>query len=154
MACVGTACATVLLACVPLFESSGDTRLIAYHDVVGVVTVCDGHTDKSLKIGQKFTKEQCQQMLVDDLVKHAAPVLKCVPGLKDKTGPLAASVDLAYNIGTTAFCASTIAKKFNAGDFAGACAEFSRWVKAGGRVLPGLVKRRAYDRALCEGKPV
>lgn len=147
--CVGAACATVLLACVPMFEG---TVHKAYVDPVGIVTACTGHTGAELKLGQKFTKEQCQQMLVDDLVKHAEPVLKCTPGLKDQPLRLAGVVSFAFNVGTSAYCGSTIAKKFRAGDWAGGCAEMSKWVKAGGRVLPGLVKRRAYERALCEGK--
>ncbi len=149
MACVGTACATVLLACVPLFEGTVHTT---YVDPVGVVTACTGHTGPELKLGQTFTKQQCDDMLMADLVKHAEPVLKCAPVLKDHIGPLAASVSLAYNIGTNAFCASTIVKLFRAGDWAGGCAEFSKWVKAKGKVLPGLIKRRAYERAMCEGK--
>ena len=149
MACVGTSCAALLLVCVPLFEGTVHTT---YVDPVGIVTACTGHTGAGLKLGQKFTAEQCQALLMADLLKHAEPVLKCVPGLKDKPYPLAASVSLAYNIGTTAFCNSRIAKRFNAGDYAGACADFSLYVKAGGKVLPGLVKRRAYERAMCESK--
>ena len=148
MACVGTICATVLLACVPMFEGSPTTP---YHDAVGVVSVCNGHTGPDVKMGQRYTKEQCQQLLVDDLVKHAAPVLKCTPGIANQPYRLAAAVSFAYNVGTTAYCNSTLAKKLNAGD-PNACAEFSRWTKAGGHVLPGLVKRRAYERAMCEGK--
>ena len=63
-----------------------------------------------------------------------------------------AFVSLAYNIGSGAFCGSTLVRKLNAGDYAGACAEIDRWVYAGGKRLPGLVKRRAEERARCEGK--
>ena len=63
-----------------------------------------------------------------------------------------AFVSLAYNIGSRAFCSSTLVRKLNAGDYAGACAEIDRWVYAGGKRLSGLVKRRAEERARCEGK--
>jgi lysozyme len=56
----------------------------------------------------------------------------------------------AYNVGSSAACKSTLVKKLKAGDYAGACAELSRWTKFQGRDLPGLVKRRAEERALCE----
>lgn len=63
-----------------------------------------------------------------------------------------AYVSLEYNIGPHAFCTSTLVRKLNAGDYAGACAEISRWNKAGGRVVKGLVIRRAAERQKCEGK--
>lgn len=148
VACLGTACATVLLACIPLFEGSVQT---AYVDPVGIVTACSGHTGADLRVGQTFTKEQCNDMLVADLLKHAQPVLRCTPGLKDQPYRLAAAVSFAYNVGTTAYCSSTFAKKLNANDST-ACAELSRWTKAKGRVLPGLVKRRAFERDMCEGR--
>ncbi|KGD42035.1 phage lysozyme family protein [Burkholderia pseudomallei] len=70
---------------------------------------------------------------------------------------LAAAVSFAYNVGANAYCASTTARRFNAGDLRGACRAINeadsgrpQWVTARGRVLPGLVKRRAEERAICE----
>ncbi|MCG9123095.1 glycoside hydrolase family protein [Laribacter hongkongensis] len=63
-----------------------------------------------------------------------------------------AFVSLAYNIGSGAFCGSTLVRKLNASDYAGACAEIDRWVYAGGKCLPRLVKRRAEERIRCEGQ--
>jgi GH24 family phage-related lysozyme (muramidase) len=54
----------------------------------------------------------------------------------------------AYNVGTDAFCGSTLVRRLNAGDPA-ACDEMLRWTKAKGITLPGLVKRREQERALC-----
>ncbi|MDU2883127.1 MAG: lysozyme, partial [Enterobacter sp.] len=59
-----------------------------------------------------------------------------------------ALVDFAYNLGVKALEGSTLLKKLNAGDYAGAAAEFPKWNKAGGKVLPGLVKRREAERTL------
>lgn len=68
-----------------------------------------------------------------------------------------ATVSFAYNVGANAYCASTTARRFNAGDLRGACRAINeaddgrpQWVTARGRVLPGLVKRRAEERAICE----
>jgi lysozyme len=62
-----------------------------------------------------------------------------------------AYVSLAYNIGPTAFCSSTLVKKLKASppDYAGACRQILRWDKQAGRVLPGLVKRREAEYRLC-----
>ena len=63
-----------------------------------------------------------------------------------------AYASLTYNIGGKAFCSSTLVRKLNAGDYAGACAEIPRWNRAGGKVIPGLDNRRAHERAVCEGR--
>lgn len=62
----------------------------------------------------------------------------------------AALASFVYNVGEGQFSRSTLLRKLNAGDAREACAELSRWVYAGGRVLTGLVKRRAAERELCE----
>ena len=103
---------------------------------------------RSLRMGQRYTRQQCEDMLYGDLLKHAQ-ALDCIKHpLTD--GQKAAFVSFAFNVGNKAFCDSTLARKANAGDMAGACAELSRWTRAGGRELPGLVKRRAAERELCE----
>jgi lysozyme len=63
-----------------------------------------------------------------------------------------AVISWAFNIGSGAACKSTLVRKLKAEDYAGACAELDRWVYFQGRVLPGLIKRRAEERALCEGR--
>lgn len=133
---------------VPLVMKSEGLVTRTYKDPVGIVTSCFGHTGPELKMGQQFTPDQCREVLEDDLVKHAA-ALDCVKRpLTD--GQKAAFLSFAYNVGGAKFCASTIVKKANAGDMRGACAELSRWTLAGGKELPGLVKRRAVERATCE----
>ena len=56
--------------------------------------------------------------------------------------------DLIYNIGSGAFSKSTLLKKLNAKDYAGAASEFVKWNMAGGKVLPGLTKRREEEKKL------
>lgn len=139
--------AAVALA-VPLVQKYEGTVLRSYHDPVGIVTACTGHTGPELKMGQTYTRQQCEEMLYKDLAKHA-DALACVSQpLTD--GQRAAFVSFAFNVGEGAFCGSTLVRKANAGDIAGACAELSRWIYAKGKQLPGLIKRRAAERQLCE----
>ena len=66
-------------------------------------------------------------------------------------GQFDALVDFSYNCGSMAFKSSTLLKKINAGDMAGASIEFLRWTKANGVTLPGLVRRREAERLLFVG---
>jgi len=63
-----------------------------------------------------------------------------------------AMISLAYNIGVPAFSKSTLLRKHLAGDFAGAAAEFPRWNQNDGKVMAGLTRRRAGERAMYEGR--
>lgn len=127
---------------------SGPQYLRAYADIVGVWTICDGDT-KSVRPNMVETEAGCTARLERQLVAHAEPILKCVPGLKGRDNQLVASVSLAYNIGTAGFCRSTAARRFNAGDWRGGCNAFLMWDKAGGRPVRGLTLRRQRERALC-----
>jgi lysozyme len=143
---VGATTAGILISFVPRFEGK---VLHTYWDPVPIVTACVGHTDPSLRIGQQFTSEECDQMLSTDLVATADGVRECVKVPLSST-QLAAFVSFAFNVGVPAFCGSSMARKLDEQDYAGACAELSRWTMAGGKVLQGLVRRRAAERAMCE----
>lgn len=159
---VGTIAAAALLSTTPKWEG---TRYTTYRDSGGVLTYCDGATENS-QWGKTYTPAQCSAQLDRDLSRHAEGVMSCVHvPLTD--GQKIAFVDTAYNIGVTAFCTSDMARKANAGDMPGSCATLSEYngyftnqkqpngtVKRVKIVLPGLVKRRAYARKLCEGSPV
>jgi lysozyme len=133
---------------IPLVVYYEGVVLRTYADPINKITACTGHTGPELRMGQSYTKEQCETMLYGDLLKHTA-ALDCIKApLADNQK--AAFLSFAFNVGNGAFCKSTLARKANAGDLMGACAELSRWVMAGGRELPGLVKRRAAERHLCE----
>ena len=143
---IGAAAAALAVSAVAFYEG---TVQRTYRDPIGIITACTGHTGPELQMGQTFTREQCDDMLAKDLLQHAA-ALDCIKTpLAD--GQKAAFLSFAFNVGNGAFCGSTLARKANAGDMRGACAELSRWTLAGGRELPGLIKRRAAERALCEG---
>lgn len=142
---IGAGAVAMVVPVVMLWEG---TVLRSYKDPIGIVTACVGHTGPELRMGQRYTLEQCEDMLYGDLLKHAA-ALDCVktPMAENQK---AAFLSFAFNVGNKAFCNSTLVRKANAGDMPGACAELSRWTLAGGRELPGLVKRRAAERQLCE----
>ncbi len=78
---------------------------------------------------------------------------ECIGDVALNQGEWDAYVSLAYNIGPQAFCGSTITRLLHQSppDYAGACAQISRWIYQGRRPLPGLIKRRAVERATCEG---
>jgi lysozyme len=144
---VGGIAAGILLTIVPRFEG---TELKAAPDPIGIVSACNGHTGDDVVLGQRYTPDQCEQLLVDDLITHNRAVDRCVH-VPLQPYQRAAFVSFAFNVGGMRFCASTLVRKLNAGDYAGACAELSQWTRAAGRELPGLVARRAEERALCEG---
>lgn len=127
---------------------SGPQYLRAYLDAVKVPTICDGLT-AGVRMGQVATPAQCSTRLEAELVEMATHVIACVPGLYGRDNQAAAAVSLAYNIGWPSFCASTAARRFNAGQWRAGCDAFSMWIKAKGRVLPGLVERRKRERLLC-----
>ncbi len=141
---VGAAAAATLLVFVPAKEGR---RLEPYVDPVGIVTVCDGSTKNVQK--RKYTPEECDKILADNLADHAEGALKCLTK-PTTTGQRAAYTSFSFNVGISAFCRSTLVKRHNAGDNRGACAELSKWVFAGSQVLPGLVTRRAEERKMCE----
>jgi len=134
--------------CVPLVMYFEGTIQRVYRDPIGILTSCTGHTGPELRMGMVFTKQQCEQQLLADLLKHSE-ALDCIKVVMTD-GQKAAFLSFAFNVGTGAFCGSTLARKANAGDMRGACAELSRWTLAGGKEMPGLVKRRAAERKVCE----
>ena len=142
---IGAAAAALAVSTVAVYEG---TVLRTYRDPIGIITACTGHTGPELVMGQTFTREQCEDMLYKDLAKHAE-ALDCIKRPMTD-GQKAAFLSFAFNVGPRNFCSSTLARTANAGDMAGACAELSRWTYAGGKQLPGLVKRRATERQLCE----
>ena len=118
--------------------------------VPGDVPTIGFGTTEGVEMGDRITPPKALARALNDVHKFEGAIKRCV------TVPLHqfeydSFASLAYNIGPGAFCGSTLVKKLNAGDYAGACAEISRWTKQGGRELPGLVNRRSVERAKCEG---
>ena len=141
---ISAAVLATLVTLVGTFEGLSTT---AYRDPVGVPTICFGET-RHVYMGETISADQCKQMLGTRLQEFSRGVSAClrVP-TPDKT--FVAFVSFAYNVGTGAFCSSTLARLANSGDLVGACNELPKWSNAGGHPLPGLVTRRAEERAIC-----
>lgn len=143
--------AAMMAAAVALVGSWEGLRTVAYPDRLanGIPTVCFGET-RGVKLGDSYTVEQCQVMLGQGLIDFEAGMRRCLArpdAIPDK--PYVAFLSLSYNIGTGAFCRSTVARRANAGDIRGACNAIPMWTRAGGRVVQGLVNRRADEQRLC-----
>lgn len=123
-------------------------RLKAYKCPAGVWTIGWGSTGHDITEGTVWTQQQADKRLEDDLTRFVAGVLKTSPVLKNHPNRLAAVASFAYNTGMGAYQQSTMRKRIDAEDWSGAQAEFSRWTKAGGRELPGLVTRRKAEADL------
>ncbi|ECT1022831.1 lysozyme [Salmonella enterica] len=123
-------------------------RYEPYRDVAGVLTVCDGHTGKDIVPGKHYTDAECDTLLNQDLASVKAQVDPLIK-ISIPESERAALYSFAYNVGTGAFAKSTLLKKLNAGDQAGACNELKRWTYAGGKRRKGLVTRREIEREVC-----
>jgi len=141
-----TILAAVLVSVVGGFEG---LRTVAYLDPVGIPTVCFGET-KGVKLGDRYTKAECKDMLKESLIEHEVGMRQCLrrpDDLPDLT--YGAFLSFTYNVGVGSFCRSTLARKANANDLVGACNELPRWTKAKGITLPGLVTRREEEKSMC-----
>jgi lysozyme len=131
---------------VDLIRDYEGLRLKAYKCPAGVWTIGYGSTGPHVTEGRVITRDEAEGLLVNDLRRFEQAVEQYCPVTTDNQ--FAALVSFAFNLGPEALRTSTLRRKHNEGDYAGAAAQFARWTRAGGRVLPGLVKRRAAESAL------
>ncbi|EEB2528134.1 glycoside hydrolase family protein [Salmonella enterica subsp. enterica serovar Kentucky] len=123
-------------------------RYKPYRDVVGIWTVCYGHTGNDIMIGKNYTESQCKALLNKDLntvARQINPYIK-VPIPETTRGALYSFV---YNVGAGNFKTSTLLHKINQGDIKGACEQLRRWTYAGGKQWKGLITRREIEREVC-----
>lgn len=98
--------------------------------------------------------DQAETFLREDLRSALAATLRFCPVLAaESEGRLAAIVDFTLNLGAGRLQTSTLRRRINQRDWAAAAHELGRWVYGGGEVLPGLVTRRAAERALLTSNP-
>lgn len=158
-AVVGATAAAMLLGTATqpgVIQTFEGWKLRGYVDPVGIATKCGGDTT-DVVVGKLYTEAECRESLNTQLVKHAEPIMKCVPQLQGNVYMTVAAVSFGYNIGVRAFCNSGAAQAFRAGNYALGCKRINQsdtgkpqWITAQGIVLPGLVDRRAKERRLCE----
>ena len=123
----------------------------AYIPVPGDVPTIGFGTTDGVKLGDRTTPVQAMRRALRDLEKFDTALKQCV------TVPLHqheydAFLSLSYNIGSRAFCTSTLVRKLNAQDYAGACREILRWDRFQGRPLAGLTARRQAEFKTCTGE--
>lgn len=135
-------------ACFNLIKSFEGLRLKAYLCPAGVPTIGYGSTGRDIKLGMVWTIVQADGRLRADVASFSLGVRALLGKIVTSQGELDALVSFAYNCGLGALKGSTLLKKHLKGDKAGAKLEFGKWVKGGGKVLPGLVRRRAAEAAL------
>lgn len=141
-----------LKVAVPFVGKWEGLRLTAYQDIVGVWTICYGHT-RTVIPGETRTRQECDDLLGDELIEYreglhrylTAETLRTrLPVTRDT-----AYTSLAFNVGIAGAGKSTAVRRLNAGDVAGGCQAIGWWNKAGSRVVRGLVLRRAEEVELC-----
>ena len=138
----------VSASCLVAIASYEGYSAVAYVPVSGDVATIGWGTTSSVKAGDTTTPTQALVRLERDAQLAKAGIDKCVK-VPLSQNELDAYVSLAYNIGTSSFCGSTLVRKLNAGDYPGACAEIRRWVYFKKRKLSGLVKRREAEYQTC-----
>lgn len=134
------------LALIKEFEGC---RLTVYQDSVGVWTIGYGHT-KTARKDMVITQCEADRLLAQDVREHERFIHQyiCTPLEQHQFDALSSFV---FNLGGGSLRDSTLRKMINAGDIKSAAPQFDRWNKAGGKVLAGLVRRRAAERRMFEG---
>lgn len=127
-----------------LIKAFEGLRLHAYQDIAGVWTVGYGHTGNDVQAGLVISEEDAEQLLMNDVAKFEDCVNDAVLVHLNET-EFDACVSLAYNIGCSAFQASTLLKLLNQDNREAAARQFLRWNKAAGKVVEGLTNRRRAE---------
>lgn len=136
-----------------LIKQSEGCKLAAYPDPGtgdDPWTIGWGTTGPDIHKGLVWTQAQCDARFERDIAVFAQKVAALIGSAPTTQNQFDALCSFAYNVGAGKLASSTLLKKHKAGDHAGAAAEFPKWNKAAGRVMPGLVKRRAAEAALYE----
>lgn len=123
----------------------------AYIPVKGDVPTIGFGTTGGVKPGDRIEPVQALVRKLADVQKFEGALKQCVR-VPLHQHEYDAFLSLAYNIGPGAFCGSTLVRRLNAGDYAGACAEILRWDRFRGEPLRGLTLRRQAENRQCLGQ--
>ena len=140
-----------LLIALRLIKRFEGCKLTAYRCPADVWTIGYGST-RGVKEGMVISEAEAFARLMMDM-QEAGEAVESYVKVPLNDNQFAALVSFVFNIGAGAFRKSTMLKMLNQGAYSAAGVQFDRWTKAGNQVLPGLVKRRAAERALFEKKP-
>ena len=132
---------------VSLLQSEGYTSRAVIPIKGDVPTIGFGTTD-GVKMGDTITPQAAVSRALSDVSRFEGALKRCVK-VPLTQGEYDAYLSLSYNIGSGAFCGSTLVRKLNASDYAGACEQVLVWDKAGGRRVQGLTARRNREYAQC-----
>lgn len=135
---------------VALTKSAEGCELVAYPDPASggsPFTIGWGHTGPDVTPGMKIAQSRAEALLMDDLAR-AAQVVNALVHVYLNQNQFDALCDFVFNVGAGNFRSSTLLRLINAGNFAAAADQFARWNLADGKVMPGLVTRRAAERVL------
>lgn len=138
------------LAGLALLKQHEGLSLTPYKDAAGLWTIGYGHLLKGGEWWDQITEAQASSLLADD-VGTAEDAVNSLVKVPLNQAQFDALVSFVYNIGVGAFRRSTLLRLLNAGDYAGAAMQFPLWRKAGGKIVQGLVNRRAAEVALFNG---
>jgi lysozyme len=129
-----------------IIKRSEGLRLKTYLDTGGVPTIGWGHTGPDVKTGMTITEARADALLAADVAWAEEAVRQQFP---ITTQPqFDALVSFMFNLGPSQVRTSTLRRKHNEGDYAGAVKEFARWRFDNGKELAGLVRRRAEEAEL------
>lgn len=132
-----------LLILIKKFEG---LRLKAYYCPAGILTCGYGSTGADIKKDTIWTKEYAEKRATSDALYALNKTKKLCPNLFGFQ--LQAIADFTYNLGSGRLAGSTLRRKINSGDFNAVDIELRKWVRGGGKILPGLVLRRETEIAL------
>lgn len=139
--------------CIDFIKSFEGFSATPYLDCVGVRTLGYGMTGKEIE-GLSYVTEEQASIMLEDLLnnKYATPLKSDLDskGVKLNQNQFDALVSMAYNIGVSGVLGSTLYKNICNGvrDVATITANFTAWSKAGGKTLPGLLRRRQREAAM------
>jgi len=132
---------------------NGETLVTTYYCPANVLTIGYGTTGSKVRSGMQITESQAEQFLREDLEKFEKAVKKLVK-VPLNGNEFSALVSFTYNCGEGSFASSTALKRLNQGNKAGCVEALQWWNKGGGKVLPGLVKRRRAEGDLFLSKAI
>lgn len=131
---------------VALIKDFEKCRLEVYADAVGLRTVGWGHRT-TLPLGSPISQPEADTTLLEDLAKFEEGVTDLIK-VQVNSNQFSALVCFAFNVGLGNLQSSLLLRCINKGNPADAAMQFERWTHAGGRIIPGLVRRREAERQL------